>query len=70
MTRDAFDDLLDRSAPATREPLVRLVHWERFSIAEAAEVLGVPASTARGRYAQAKDVLRAALDAGIVVPGR
>ncbi|GAA2013143.1 RNA polymerase sigma factor [Microbacterium ulmi] len=41
--------------------LVRLVHWERFSLVEAAEVLGIPASTARGRYARAKDELRAAL---------
>ncbi|MDQ7877558.1 RNA polymerase sigma factor [Microbacterium sp. QXD-8] len=62
-------DAIARLQPDLAE-LVRLVHWERFSIAEAAEVLGVPASTARGRYAQAKDVLRAALDAGIVVPGR
>lgn len=50
--------------------LVRLVHWERFSIAEAAEVLGIPASTARGRYAKAKEELRAALGVGSVASGR
>ena len=63
-----------RDAIARLEPdlaeLVRLVHWERFTIAEAAVVLGVPASTARGRYAKAKDALRAALGVGAPAPGR
>ncbi|MDQ1128810.1 RNA polymerase sigma factor [Microbacterium sp. SORGH_AS_0888] len=43
--------------------LVRLVHWDRLSLAEAAELLGIPASTARGRYARAKEQLRKALAA-------
>lgn len=54
-----------RDAIARLEPdlgeLVRLIHWERFSLAEAADLLRIPASTARGRYARAKDALRAAL---------
>lgn len=54
-----------RDAIARLEPdlaeLVRLVHWERLPIADAAELLGIPASTARGRYAKAKEALRAAL---------
>ncbi|MBD3941558.1 RNA polymerase sigma factor [Microbacterium sp. NEAU-LLC] len=58
-----------RDAIARLEPdlaeLVRLVHWERFTVAEAAEVLGIPASTARGRYAKAKEALRAALGAAV-----
>lgn len=41
--------------------LVRLVHWDGFSLTDAAELLGVPASTARGRYQRAKAELRAAL---------
>jgi RNA polymerase sigma-70 factor (ECF subfamily) len=41
--------------------LVRLVHWERMSIVQAAELLGIPDSTARTRYARAKEELRAAL---------
>jgi len=41
--------------------LVRLVHWEGFSVVDAAEIVGIPASTARGRYARAKEQLRAAL---------
>lgn len=41
--------------------LVRLVHWERLTLAEAAGLLGIPDSTARTRYARAKEQLRAAL---------
>ena len=53
-------DAIARLDPDLAE-LVRLVHWERFSLAEAAEVLGIPASTARGRYAKAKEALRSVL---------
>jgi len=60
-------DALARLDPELAE-LVRLVHWERFTIAEAAEVLGLAASTARGRYAKAKEALRAALGAEAVAP--
>lgn len=41
--------------------LIRLVHWDGFTIAEAAELLGIPASTARSRYQRAKEALREAL---------
>jgi RNA polymerase sigma factor (sigma-70 family) len=34
--------------------LVFLVHWEGFTISEAAQILEVPASTARSRYRKAK----------------
>lgn len=44
---------LDRLAPELAE-LVRLVHWDGFSLAEAAVIVGVPPSTARSRYARAK----------------
>lgn len=57
-------DAIDRLEPDLAE-LVRLVHWERLTIADAAEVLGIPASTARGRYAKAKEELRAALGVGV-----
>ena len=53
-------DAIDRLEPDLAE-LVRLVHWERLSVADAADLLGIPASTARGRYQRAKDQLRAAL---------
>ena len=57
--RDAIDRLDSDLAE-----IVRLVHWERLSISDAAELLGIPASTARGRYQRAKEALRAALGVG------
>ena len=56
-------DAIDRLEPDLAE-LIRLVHWEGMSISDAAELLGIPASTARGRYQRAKDALRAALGVG------
>lgn len=53
-------DAIDRLGPDLAE-LVRLVHWERMTLAQAAELLGVPDSTARTRYARAKEQLRQAL---------
>lgn len=60
---DAAEAIAVRDAVARLDPkqaeLVRLVHWDGFSITEAATLLGVNASTARGRYAAAKEELRA-----------
>ncbi|GGM48937.1 RNA polymerase sigma factor [Microbacterium saperdae] len=53
-------DAIARLAPDEAE-IVRLVHWDGFSIADAAELIGIPASTARGRYQRAKSDLRVAL---------
>lgn len=53
-------DAIARLEPAQAE-LVRLVHWDGLSLVEAAGVLGIPASTARGRYQRARADLRAAL---------
>lgn len=53
-------DAIDRLDPDLGE-LIRLVHWERLSLVDAAELLGIPASTARGRYQRAKEDLRSAL---------
>lgn len=50
-------DAIDRLAPELGE-LVRLVHWEGFSLVQSAEILAIPASTARGRYQRAKVELR------------
>ena len=59
------DELDLRAAIAALPPdlaeLVRLVHWDGFTVAEAAELLGVPASTARSQHARAKALLREAL---------
>jgi RNA polymerase sigma factor (sigma-70 family) len=54
--RDAIDRLDEELAE-----LIRLVHWDGFSIADAATLLGIPSSTARGRYQRAKEALRDAL---------
>lgn len=53
-------DAISRLDPDDAE-LVRLVHWERMSLVQAAELLGIPDSTARTRYARVKEQLRAAL---------
>lgn len=53
-------DAVNRLSPDLKE-LVTLVHWDGFSLAEAAEIIEIPASTARGRYAKARATLRAAL---------
>lgn len=52
--------------PGPQRELVMLVHWDGFTLAEAAEVLGVNASTARGRYATARQALRASLGEEVV----
>ena len=57
-------DAIARLSPDHAE-LIRLVHWDGMSIVEAAELCGIPASTARSRYRAAKDHLRAILDPGI-----
>lgn len=41
--------------------LVRLVHWDGFSLEQAATLMKIPASTARTRHARAKELLRASL---------
>lgn len=43
--------------PADQAELVRLVHWEGFSVVEAARIVGVSESTARGRYQRARGTL-------------
>lgn len=54
--------------PAVHRELVQLVHWDGFTVAGAAEVLGISASTARSRYAAAKERLRALLEASETAP--
>ena len=46
---------------ADQRELVILLHWDGFTIVEAAELLGLNASTARSRYAAARHQLRDAL---------
>lgn len=53
-------DAIARLDPELAE-LVRLVHWEGFSLGEVAALEGIPASTVRSRYAHAKRELAVAL---------
>ncbi len=54
--RDAISRL-----PADQAELIRLVHWEGFTVAAAGQILGIQASTARTRYQKARGELRDAL---------
>lgn len=56
----AVRDAVLRLHDAHRE-LVMLIHWDGFTILEAAELLGLNPSTARGRYSAARASLREAL---------
>lgn len=58
--QSAVRDAVLRLHDAHRE-LVMLIHWDGFTVMEAAEVLGLNPSTARGRYAAARQTLREAL---------
>jgi RNA polymerase sigma-70 factor (ECF subfamily) len=59
---DPFESSAVRDAvlrlPKEQCELVMLIHWDGFNINEAAEVLGLNASTARSRYARARELLR------------
>lgn len=41
--------------------LIRLVHWDGFSVEQAATLMKIPPSTARTRHARAKTLLRASM---------
>lgn len=47
--------------PADQSELIRLVLWDGFPVPEAAQILGISESTARGRYQRARTNLRAHL---------
>ena len=51
--RHALEDL-----PRRDLDLIGLIHWEGFTLAEAATVLGIKAGTARMRYSRIRDRLR------------
>ena len=47
--------------PAPLAELVRLLHWEGFTLVEIAVITGTTASTTRSRYARARQLLRTTL---------
>lgn len=53
-------DAVSRLTPELRE-LVGLIHWDGFSITDAAGIIGIPASTARTRYQAARKQLARSL---------
>jgi len=55
-------DAISRLDPELAE-VVRLVHWDGFSLGEVAQLEGIPASTVRSRYARANRELATALGA-------
>jgi RNA polymerase sigma-70 factor (ECF subfamily) len=59
-------DAIARLGPDLAE-VVRLVHWDGFTLGEVAALEGIPASTVRSRYVRAKVQLAAAL--GVAAPG-
>lgn len=68
----ADDGVEVRDAIARLEPdlaeVVRLVHWEGFTVTEAAEVIGRSPSTTRARYQRAREQLRAMLSLEAIRP--
>ena len=65
-TGEVSDDDLDvrhaiAALPADLAELIRLVHWDGFTLEQTAVHLGIPASTARSRHSRAKELLRVAL---------
>jgi len=53
---DAVVEAVNSLPPDLRE-LVRLVHWDGFKLVEAAQLLGINASSARSRYSRARSLL-------------
>lgn len=60
---DSVSEAINR-LPADQAELVRLIHWDGFSVVEAASVLRIRESTARGRYQRAR--LNLAADPDII----
>jgi DNA-directed RNA polymerase specialized sigma24 family protein len=56
-------EVCEDAADLLGETLVRLVHWEGFTLADAAQLINIPAATARGRYARARSLLQVELSA-------
>jgi RNA polymerase sigma-70 factor (ECF subfamily) len=59
--RQEIRSLIAGLAPIDRE-IVSLVHWDGFSLAEVAIMMGISSSTVRSRYRRARARLRTQLD--------
>lgn len=63
----APEDRLDvqaavRALPIDQREMVMLIHWEGFTLPEAASIAGIRESTARGRYQRAREALHSRLE--------
>ena len=56
--RHALADRVRRILTPELAEVVRFIHWDGLTVTEAAEVIGVSASTARARYQRARIELR------------
>lgn len=59
--RERLTLALDQLKPSERE-IVRLIHWDGFTLSEAAQHLRLRLSTTRSRYYRARDRLKQLLD--------
>ncbi|GGD90088.1 RNA polymerase sigma factor [Microbacterium murale] len=66
-TRPVRDDVWEalRALPEIDREIIQLVHWDGFSLADAARVLGKKPATVRSRYSRARAKLRAHLTADV-----
>lgn len=53
---------LVRRLPTPDREILMLLHWDGFTLAEIAQLLGLPAGTVRSRYARARAALKTELD--------
>jgi RNA polymerase sigma factor (sigma-70 family) len=58
--RDAIAEL-----PESLREVIRLIHWDGFSQVEVGQILGIPSSTVRTRYATARGLLHATLSESV-----
>jgi RNA polymerase sigma factor (sigma-70 family) len=58
--RDAIAEL-----PEPLREVIRLIHWDGFSQVEVGQILGIPSSTVRTRYATARGLLHATLSESV-----
>jgi len=72
-TGPVTSEVLDVRAAVSALPddlreIVMLVHWDGFTVPEAARIARIRESTARGRYQRARARLKAALDDAVPAP--
>lgn len=69
---EEFEDvrLAVADLPDVLREIVRLVHWEGFSLVESAAILDLSPSTVRSRYSKARAILHSSLESRIPIGSR